>query len=305
MSKKILVLGMFVADLAFEVDRIPAEGETLLANRVTLGPGGKGSNQAVAAAKVGGDITFLSRVGDDAFANMMADVHTEAGIDHQHVVRDKSSSTGAASIAISKATGNNSIVVAPGPAGNIGQADLDTWTPLFERSHIFVTQLETNLDATFAAVRKAKELGLHTVLNPAPAFSLPEDLYPCCDLLTPNEVEAGQLLNTEVKTVEQAIQAAEAFISLGVKQVCLTLGDQGVVVHDGTEINHLPAFMTGLDSVDTSGAGDCFTGCLATRIAAGDNLLDAAQFANKAASLSVTKLGTAASMPTLKDVTSL
>ncbi|RVC57240.1 ribokinase, partial [Mesorhizobium sp. M00.F.Ca.ET.038.03.1.1] len=191
-AKPVVILGVFVADTAYRADRQPRMGETILGNSFKLGPGGKGSNQAVASGKLGADITFLTRLGVDAFADMAKQTWRDAGV-KSAVIDTPDSYTGAAYIFVEEGTGNNAIIVSPGAAMLISPADIETHAGLIRSAGVFVTQLEQPIDAALKALEIARGAGVTTILNPAPAASLPDRIYMLCDYVTPNETEAEGL----------------------------------------------------------------------------------------------------------------
>ena len=303
MKHDIVILGVFVADTAYRATRQPKMGETLLGNGFALGPGGKGSNQAVAAARAGGDTAFLSKLGVDAFADMAMKTWEEAGV-HPAITRDPSSYTGAAYIFVEEGTGNNAIIVSPGAAATISPADMDANAALIGSAKIFVTQLEQPLDAAKRALEIARAGGAITVLNPAPAQKLDASVFQLCDYVTPNETETEILTGLPVTSVEEARVAADRLIEMGVKTAIITLGAQGALYHSKTESVLVPVFKAG-PVVETTGAGDAFNGGFAAAIAKGMAPLDAVRFGSAVAGISVTRAGTAPSMPSLAEVEAL
>lgn len=278
-------------------------GETLLGKGFALGPGGKGSNQAVAAAKAGGDTDFLSKLGDDDFADMAMKTWAEAGV-HPVVTRDGSSYTGAAYIFVEEATGNNAIIVAPGAAMTISPADMDANAALIGGAKVFVTQLEQPLDAAVRALEIARKGGAATVLNPAPAQKLDNSVFALCDYVTPNETETEILTGLPVTDVEEAKVAAARLLEMGVKTAIITLGEKGALYHSATESVLVPPFNAG-PVKETTGAGDAFNGGFAAALSKGMSPLEAVRFGSAVAGISVTRAGTAPSMPELAEVEAL
>ncbi|MEZ5802133.1 MAG: ribokinase [Rhizobiaceae bacterium] len=303
MAKPIVILGVFVADTAYRAPRAPRMGETILGSSFKLGPGGKGSNQAVAAGKVGADVAFITRLGRDPFADMALATWKDAGV-KPAVIETPESYTGAAYIFVEETTGNNAIIVCPGAATLISPADIDAHAELIRKAGVFVTQLEQPIDAALRALQIAKAAGVATILNPAPAAELPAEIYPLCDYVTPNETEAEELTGVKVDSVEGARKAAEALIAKGAKAAVITLGEKGALLHAGGVSGLVPAFSAG-PVVETTGAGDAFNGGFAAALARGDTPLDAVRFACAVAGISVTRAGTAPSMPTLPEVEAL
>ncbi|TPJ66491.1 ribokinase [Mesorhizobium sp. B2-7-1] len=302
-GKPVVILGVFVADTAYRADRQPRLGETILGNSFKLGPGGKGSNQAVAAGKLGADITFLTRLGVDAFADMAKQTWKDAGV-KSAVIDTPDSYTGAAYIFVEEGTGNNAIIVSPGAAMLISPADIEAHAGLIRSAGVFVTQLEQPIDAALKALEIARGAGVTTILNPAPAASLPDRIYTLCDYVTPNETEAEGLTGIKVSSVDDARRAADALLAKGVGSVIVTLGEKGALLHTKTFSEHVGAVNAG-PVVETTGAGDAFNGGLAAALAKGVEPLEAIRFACAVAGISVTRPGTAPSMPALQEVETL
>ncbi|TPN88344.1 ribokinase [Mesorhizobium sp. CU2] len=302
-GKPVVILGVFVADTAYRADRQPRMGETILGNSFKLGPGGKGSNQAVAAGKLGADTTFLTRLGVDAFADMAKQTWAAAGV-KSAVIDTPDSYTGAAYIFVEEGSGNNAIIVSPGAAMLISPADIEAHAGLIRSAGVFVTQLEQPIDAALKALEIARGAGVTTILNPAPAASLPDRIYTLCDYVTPNETEAEGLTGIKVSTVDDARRAADALLAKGVGAVIVTLGEKGALLHTKARSEHVGAVNAGA-VVETTGAGDAFNGGLAAALAKGVEPLEAVRFACAVAGISVTRPGTAPSMPTLQEVEAL
>jgi ribokinase len=303
MKGRIVILGVFVADASFRADRPPRMGETLLGREFRLGPGGKGSNQAVAAARAGGEVHFITRLGCDPFAEMALQTWQEAGV-HPAVSRHEDSFTGAASIFIEEATGDNAIIICPGAAATIGPEDLEARADLMRTAAVFMTQLEQPMAAALRGLEMARKAGAATILNPAPAADLPEGMLALCDFVTPNESEAEGLTGIAVDGPQGATRAAEALLARGAGAAVITLGEQGALFHDGTAPVHVPAFRAGA-VVETTGAGDAFNGGMAAALARGLAPLEAVRFGCATAAISVTRPGTAPSMPALEEIEAL
>lgn len=299
-SGKIVVLGVFVADTAYRADRAPRMGETILGNSFALGPGGKGSNQAVAAARLGGDVSLITRLGDDAFADLAEATWRDAGVESA-AARDSGSYTGAAYIFVEEASGDNAIIVCPGAAGDISVSDIDANRDLIVGSAVFVTQLEQPIAAAHHALAIARGAGTATVLNPAPAAPLDDELFALCDYVTPNETETEELTGLPVTNVEEARKAADALLARGVGNAVITLGEQGALFHNASFSEHIPAYQAG-PVVETTGAGDAFNGGFAVGLAQGLDPLDAVRLGCATAGISVTRPGTAPSMPSMDEV---
>jgi ribokinase len=303
MAGKIVILGVFVADTAYRADRPPRMGETILGNSFALGPGGKGSNQAVAAARLGADVAFLSRLGRDPFAEMALRTWLEAGVTPV-VTQSDESYTGAAYIFVEESTGNNAIIICPGAAATISPADVESNAELIRSAAVFVTQLEQPIEAAVRALEIARAAGVRTILNPAPASRLPDGMLSLCDFVTPNESEAEGLSGVEVKSVDDARRAADVFLSKGVGTVVITLGENGALFHTEGLSELVAAFDAG-PVAETTGAGDAFNGGFAMALARGDDPVTAVRFGCATAGISVTRPGTAPSMPTLAEVKGL
>ena len=302
-NKDIVILGVFVADTAYRASRQPKIGETIIGNEFSLGPGGKGSNQAVAAALAGGNVHFISRLGKDDFANMAISLWEKSGIT-PHVTQHSDSYTGAAYIFIENKSGNNAIIVSPGAAANINEDDIMANKELIQGSRVFMTQLEQSLDAAGTALYFAKEGGAITILNPAPAQPLGENILKLCDFVTPNEIEAEQITGIPVKSINDAEIAAGKLIEKGASAAVITLGEQGALFKDNNQIIHQPSYQVG-PVVETTGAGDAFNGGLAVALAEEMPIDKALRFACAAASISVTRQGTAPSMPDRHEIDTL
>ncbi len=292
---RIVIVGIYVADLLFKAPRMPVIGETLLGSHFALGPGGKGSNQAVAAARAGAEVYFFTRLGNDAFAANARQTWQEAGVISRASLHDELT-TGAAHIFVEDETGRNAIIVYAGAAAHMVPADLDAIEDDIAGAQIFVTQLEQPLDVALHGLRLARKHGVTTIFNPAPAATLPDDIFPLCDWITPNETEASLLTGLPVTSLEEARTAAAQLLAKGVKNVVITLGEQGSLLHTADQSVHIPPFHAG-KCIDTAGAGDGFTAGLATALAEGQPPETALRFASALAGISVTRSGTAASMP--------
>ena len=302
-QKPVVILGVFVADTAYRAARAPRMGETILGTDFKLGPGGKGSNQAVAAGRLGADVTFITRLGRDPFAEMARTTWKEAGV-KSAVIETPQSYTGAAYIFVEETTGNNAIIVCPGAATLISPADIDANAGLIGSAGVFVTQLEQPIDAAVRALEIARAAGVTTILNPAPAARLPDRIYALSDYLTPNETETEELTGIRVETVDDARRAGDELLAMGVGTAIVTLGEKGALLHTTGRSEHVPAVKAG-PVAETTGAGDAFNGGLAAALARGTSPLEAVRFACAVAGISVTRPGTAPSMPTLAEVEAL
>ena len=299
----IAILGVFVADTSYRADRAPKMGETIMGKSFALGPGGKGSNQSVAAARAGGEVHFITRLGQDPFADMALSTWKGAGVTPQ-VTQHADSYTGAAYIFVEEATGNNAIIVCPGAGMEITPEDVEARSDIIGGASVFVTQLEQPIDAAMRGLQIARAGGAVTILNPAPAAPLPDEIYPLCDYVTPNESEAESLTGVAVTDVASATRAAEVFLSKGTRNALITLGENGALLHDGSRAVHVPAFNAGT-VVETTGAGDAFNGGFAVALAEGLDPAEAVRFGAATAGISVTRPGTAPSMPSREEIAAL
>jgi ribokinase len=299
----VAILGVFVADLAFRAERMPAMGETLFGSGFKMGPGGKGSNQAVAAARVGAKVTFVSKIGRDAFGDIALATWKSEGIAAQ-VVRSDSEATGAAFIYVNDSTGENAIIVYPGAGGALTPADVDAAASAIRGARVFVTQLEQPAATAQHALAMAKAAGVITVFNPAPAAPVEDAVYPLCDYVVPNETEAAALTGLPLASLEEACRAGDALLAKGAGTALITLGEKGALFHARDRSVAMPAVKAG-PVVETTGAGDAFVGGFAAALARGQEPLAAARFGCTVAGISVTRAGTAPSMPTLAEVEAL
>ncbi|WP_412051876.1 ribokinase [Hoeflea sp. Naph1] len=303
MVTRVVILGVFVADTAYRAARAPQMGETIMGEGFALGPGGKGSNQAVASARAGVETHFITRLGRDTFAEMALKTWADAGVTPA-ITQHEDGYTGAAYIFVEAGTGNNAIIVCPGVAGSISPADVDARAELISNAAVFVTQLEQPMDAAMHALQIAREGGATTILNPAPAATLSDGMLALCDYVTPNETEAEALTGIAVTSLEDAIRAAVELTRMGARAVVITLGEKGALYHAGGQSVHVPAFDIG-PVVETAGAGDAFNGGFAAALATGMDPVTAVRFGCATASISVTRPGTAPSMPSLTEINTL
>lgn len=293
MTHDIIILGIFVADTSYRAERLPRMGETILGKSFVLGPGGKGSNQAVAAARAGGNAAMLTKLGKDPFADIALDLWREAGVTSL-ATQHEGEITGAAFIFIQDEGGDNAIIVSPGVAGTISPDDLGGWKEDISSAKVFITQLEQPMDAAHRGLEIARKAGVKTILNPAPAAPVSDEMLALCDFITPNETEAEALTGVKIDNIEDAAKAADVLMAKGVGAAIITLGKNGAFYSDGKKSFHAPGASAG-PVVETTGAGDAFNGALAAGLAEGMTPEDAISFANAAAALSVTRPGAAAS----------
>ncbi len=296
MSRPISILGIFVADLTFRTDRMPRQGETVIGNSFKLGPGGKGSNQAVAARRAGAEIMFITKIGKDTFGDIAMQLYADEGINSEFIWEIPKIATGAAAIMVNEQSGENSIIVVPGAADALVPDDLDDAESGIAECSFFMASLEVPIPVMQRGLEIAKRNNVPTILNPAPAVTLPDEVYSLCDYFTPNETEASFLAGIPVETTEQASEAAQIFIERGVKTAVITLGENGVYVQNSEISQHVPAFNMGDKVLETTGAGDAFNGGLAYALAEGMALTEAVSYGSATAAISVTRLGTAPAM---------
>lgn len=301
--KKILVFGSYVVDLTSRADRLPLPGETVLGSGFKLGPGGKGSNQAVAAHRAGADVILATKVGNDVFGKVAMDFYAAEGMPADLVMQDEEVETGTALIMVNEREGQNMILVVSGACGNITDADIGRAEAQIRGADILMLQLEINQDALEKVIDIAHEAGTRIVLNPAPARHLPPTLLTKVDILTPNETEAALLSGVAVSSFDDAGKAAKVLLGMGVKNLVITMGSLGAYVTDGAREEIIPSIK--VDATDTTGAGDAFNGGFITALSEGLDLFDAARFGNATGALSVTKLGTAPAMPTRREIDAL
>ncbi|GAB6277539.1 MAG: hypothetical protein SAMD01599839_20790 [Rectinema sp.] len=301
MAPKIIVMGSFVADLMGRAAHIPVSGETVKGNFFKVGPGGKGANQAVAAARAGGNVAMITKLGMDSFGDMAFNNFVNEGINTDYVFRSREFSTGAALIMVSEETGQNSIIVIPGACGQIREEEVVSAIDGLVPAHVLVLQLETNFEAIAESLKTGVVKGLKILMNPAPAHEIPEEYYSMIDYLTPNETEASTLSGVKVVTVDDAKKAARILQSKGAKNIIITLGEKGALILDHEDnFLHVPSFK--VNAVDTTGAGDAFNGAFALALAEGRDIVSATVFASAAAALSVTRIGTAPAMAYRKEI---
>ncbi len=296
-AKPITIMGIFVADVAFRTPALPVWGQTIMGLDFKLGPGGKGSNQTVAAARLGGNVAFVCKIGDDAFGGIAKKMYATENVDTRFLVCSSKHATGAAAIIVDNASGNNAIIVTPGAANALTTEEIDAAREQIRKSTVFMTQLELPLPTVQYGLELARELGVQTILNPAPACALSDSLLQLCNFLTPNETEAEELTGQRIVSMEDAEKAVDILLARGVETVILTLGPRGALIKNKLLLEHVPAFEAG-PVVDTTGAGDAFNGGFAIALSEGQSIIEAVRFGCSVAGISVTRHGTAPSMPT-------
>jgi ribokinase len=299
----VAILGIFVADLAFRSRRMPVVGETIAGSGFAMGPGGKGSNQSVAASRAGTKVTFISKLGRDAFGDIARETWAREGIAARVATSDKEP-TGAAFIYVNEVNGENAIIVVPGAAGSISASDVDAAADAIRGARVFVTQLEQPVAAARRALEIARDAGVVTVFNPAPAAPFDDEIYPLCDYIVPNETEAAGITGLPLASLDDARKVGDVLLARGVGTALITLGERGALFHTRDRSVHVPAVKAGT-VVETAGAGDAFVGGFAAALARGDDPLAATRFGCAVAGISVTRPGTAPSMPTLAEIDAL
>jgi len=297
---RIIVIGSSNTDMVIKTSKLPVPGETILGGTFLLNPGGKGANQAVAAARLGGKVTFITKRGNDLFGNQTLGLLMREGIDTQYIVKDNELPSGVALITVDSA-GENSIVVAPGSNGNLLSEDIPP--VIFEsgKYDILLLQLEIPIATVEFCAVSASEHNMKVVLNPAPACPLPENLLANTWLITPNETEAEALTGVKIIDLPSAGKAAAKLQQMRVKNVIITLGETGAYIKSDEFTGLVPGIK--VTPVDTTAAGDVFNGALAVAISEGKDLKEAVAFANKAASIAVTRMGAQASAPFRNEIT--
>jgi ribokinase len=295
---KICVVGSSMIDLISKVPRLPKLGETLVGSSFHLGYGGKGANQAVMAAKLGAQVTMVNKVGRDVFGEGTLKNYQEQGIDTTYVLFDELRFSGVAPIFVDN-NAQNFIVIVPGANLGLSPADVQRAKDVILGSDILICQLEVPVETTLEAFRIAKTGGVRTILNPAPAAPIPDELLQLSDICAPNETETELLTGLPVGTLAQAEVAAHKLLSRGTKTVILTLGERGALLVDQNTVENIPVVK--VEAVDPTGAGDAFIGSLAVYLGEGLSLQEAIQRANAVAALSVTRIGTQVSFPQRAD----
>ena len=296
---KIVVVGSSNTDMVIKCAHLPVPGETIIGGEFFMNPGGKGANQAVAAAKVGGDVVFVAKIGDDIFGQEAVQGFAKEGINTDYIAVDPEKPSGVATIMVDD-RGENCIAVASGANNTLDPADVDNALAQIDEAGVLLMQLETPLPTVAHVAALGSEKGKTVILNPAPAQPLEDAILANLDVITPNETEAEILTGIRVNTVEDARIAAQALREKGVGTVIITLGSQGAFVLDEAFTGLVPA--REVTAVDTTAAGDTFNGALAVGLAAGRDIESVVGFANAAAAISVTRMGAQASAPTLEEV---
>lgn len=293
-STRIVVVGSTNMDMVVKTSHIPVPGETVLAGSFFMNPGGKGANQAVTIARLGGEVIFISKVGNDVFGKQSSQLFDEEGINTFHILSDDELPSGVALITVDK-SGENSIVVASGANANLKPSDLEDALDKIAGAGILLMQLEIPMETVHFVAKYAASKGVKVILNPAPVNALTPELLSYIDIMTPNKTEAAMISGIKVTSMETAKKAGKTICEMGVKNVVVTMGALGsVICHEG-KFTVVPA--QEVEAIDTTAAGDVFNGALAIALSEGKNLPDAVQFASRAAAISVTRLGAQPSIP--------
>ncbi len=296
---KILVIGSSNMDLVVQVPRCPAAGETLFGSSFTTNYGGKGANQAVAVARIGSGVTFMTKLGNDTFGQQMRQHFSEEGMDLTHILTDAESPTGTALITVED-KGENRIIVVPGANAHLTENDVESLSDEINSCRFVLTQLEIPLPTVLRVAEMASAAGKQLILNPAPARPLPDSLLQKVFLITPNETEAEILTGIRVSDVESARRAALWFREKGVQQIVITMGSQGAFVFTDDFQGMVPAYK--VKAIDTTAAGDVFNGALTVALSEGKTTADAARFGCAASALAVMRPGAQSSIPTRTEI---
>lgn len=296
--EKICVIGSLNMDLVVNVDQMPKKGQTLIGSKFREIPGGKGGNQAVAASRLGGDVRMIGKVGDDGFGQRLLNQLKADKVNIDYIQVEEGPS-GVAIITVDK-NAENSIVVSPGANFKLTESDIDKCIDAIKESNVVVIQLETPIDTIKYALEKSKELGKFTILNPAPAVKLSDDIIKNVDLLTPNETELEILSGVTIESEEDIQKAANVMIQKGVKQLIVTLGSKGSLYLDKDKTEFKKSYK--VEAIDTTAAGDSYTGALSVAFSQGKSIDEAMDFASKVGALCVTKVGAQTSIPNLYDI---
>lgn len=297
---KVTVFGSFVVDLMGRTPHLPVPGETVKGSMFKMGPGGKGFNQGVAAHKAGADVTMVTKLGKDSFANVALDAMKELNMKQDYVFVTEEAETGCALILVDENTSQNEIVVLLGACNTITDDEVDSLTNILKDSEYLLTQLETNVSATNRVIDIAHKNHTKVILNTAPVQPIEDEVLKKVYLITPNEVEAEILTGIPVDSKENADKAADWFFEKGVENVLITFGGRGVYIATDEKRAIIPAYH--VEAIDTTGAGDAFNGGLVAALAEGKNLWEAAAFANALAAIAVQRLGTTPAMPTREEI---
>jgi len=294
-----MVIGSSNTDMVIKSDKLPAPGETVIGGTFMMNPGGKGANQAVAAARMGGNVTFVSKIGNDLFGKQSVEGYIAEGIKTDYIFTDTGNPSGIALISVD-AKGENCIVVAPGANATLSPDDISMAKAEIESSELLLMQLEIPMETVEYAAEIAYSKGIRVILNPAPAQTLSSKLLTCLYMIIPNKTEAEMLSGIKVTDWESAKNAADVISEKGVEIVVITLGSQGALIKDGELYHRIDAVP--VEAVDTTAAGDTFCGSLCVGLTDGMTIPDSVRFACKASAISVTRMGAQSSIPYRKEI---
>lgn len=297
--KKIVVIGSSNTDLVIKTDRIPEPGETVLGGTFMMTAGGKGANQAVAVARLGGDVSFVAKLGNDMFARQAIEGYAKDGLDTSYIIKDAQYPSGVALIVVDD-KGENCIVVAPGANSTLSKRDIDAVRAKIEQADYLLMQLEIPMDVIEYAAQIAQKSDTRVILNPAPAAILSPELLSKLFMITPNRTEGQLLTGIKIGDEQGAARAANALLAMGVENVVITLGAQGSFIKNREVEMGIPALK--VEAVDTTAAGDVFNGALCVALSEDKSLIDAVKFATRASAVSVTRMGAQSSVPYRNEV---
>lgn len=297
---KVAVFGSFVVDLMARSPHLPIAGETVKGSMFKMGAGGKGFNQCVAAHKAGADVTMITKLGRDSFADVALDTMEELGMSREHLFFSDDTETGIALILVDENTSQNEIIIVPGACNTITAEEVASVENVIRDAEYVLLQLEVNQDANDMIVDMANRYGCKVIVNTAPYAPLTDEFLSKVYMVTPNEVEAEEITGVHIDNLESAKESAKYFYNKGVKEVIITLGAKGVFVSAGGREEIIPAF--NVDAIDTTGAGDAFNGGLLAALSKGQDIWEAVRFANALAAVSVQRMGTTPAMPSLDEI---
>lgn len=299
----IVVVGSFIMDLVFRTYRRPHKGETVIGKEFGMFTGGKGFNQAIAASRLGANVTMVGCLGTDMFGDSFISSMQKEGVNTRFVIRDDNIGTGVASPVIYESEGDNSIIIIPRANQTLKPANIDAASATIQEADLLMLQLEIPVETSFYAANIAHAAGVRVMLNPAPFAPLPSDFYKIVDIITPNEIEAGQMTGIHVDAIETAAKVGKNILSFGPKMVILTMGQRGAYYFDSSAESHVPAFH--VNAVDPTAAGDAFCSGFAVAISQGRDPIEAVRVGNAAGGLATTILGAEPSLPKIDQVLAL
>lgn len=300
MGNRIVVFGSALMDLTGRVNSFPVPGQTVLGNCFAMGVGGKGSNQAIAASRAGGNVVLVTKIGTDTLANEAMRFYRQEGMCTDYIFCDEKYATGVALILVDELSAQNEIAVFSGACAHITLEDIERCAEVIESASILLLQHEINFDAQNCIIEKASKSGVKTILNPAPAVLIPDEILEKIDVIIPNETETQMLTGVEVDTYDSAKKAAEILLKKKIKSVVITMGDKGVYATDGKKEEFLPSVP--VKAIDTTGAGDAFIGAFVTALSEEKTIFEALCYGNAAGALAVKKRGTSVAMPDRSEI---